>query len=137
MLLYFDTRLDLLLSYKFFRIEYTLIKPHLTLKKWVQCGLSCGLEIIGGKNSRKKGIKIVISNSSIQSKKISSIIFAFLESRLFFISFVVIVNRSAIIEKAFVKCHTTRYVVYVVLLYTKKATPFVISKPGDELWEEE
>ena len=96
--------------------------------------LPCGLEIIGGKNSRKKGIKIVISNSSrSQSKKISSIIFAFLESRLFFISFVVIINRSAIIEKAFVKCHTTRYVVYVVLLYTKKATPFVISKPGDEL----
>ena len=46
---------------------------------------------------------MISNSSSIQSKKISSIIFAFLESRLFFISFVVIVNRSAIIEKALEK----------------------------------
>ena len=76
---------------------------------------SCGLEIIGGKNSRKKGIKILISNNIKNqliraNQRISSIILAILDYRkrvphqpTFSYHLLSIESRS-IIEKAFVKC---------------------------------
>ena len=78
--------------------------------------MSCGLEIIGGKNSRKKGIKILISNNIKNqliraNQRISSIILAILDYRkrvphqpTFSYHLLSIESRS-IIEKAFVKCH--------------------------------
>ena len=103
---------------------------------------SCGLEIIGGKNSRKKGIKILISNNIKNqliraNQRISSIILAILDYRresphqpTFSYHLLSIESRS-IIEKAFVKCHAKESPLVIELF--KGNTLYDIKKEEIEL----